>query len=49
MKKFFELSEEVMDSLTDENMALVIGGTSPSDDTINHGNGCGCTNQTQNK
>lgn len=42
MNKFFELSEEVMDSLTDENMALVVGGTASSSDTINNGTGCGC-------
>lgn len=43
MKKFFELSEEVMDSLTDENMALIIGGTASSEDTVNNGTGCGCS------
>lgn len=47
MKKFFELSEEVMDSLTDENMALVVGGTASSADTVNNGTGCGCP--TENK
>lgn len=42
MEKFFELSEEVMDSLTDENMALIVGGTAASEDTVNNGTGCGC-------
>lgn len=42
MEKFFELSEKVMDSLTDENMALIVGGTAVSEDTVNNGTGCGC-------
>ena len=42
MEKFFELSEEVMDSLTDENMALIVGGTAAPEDTVNNGTGCGC-------
>lgn len=46
MNSFFDLPVEVLDSLTEESMALVVGGTSPSEDTINNGTGCGC--QIQN-
>lgn len=43
MKKFFELPKEVMDNLTDEKMALIVGGADPSANTINRCTGCGCT------
>lgn len=46
MEFFFNLSTELLESLSTESMALVIGGVDSNDqlvDTVNNGTGCGCT------
>ena len=47
MERFFDLTTEVMNELSDENMALVVGGNVKDQPaTVNNGTGCGCTSNS---
>lgn len=46
MENFFNLPSELLESLSTESMALVIGGVDSNHqlvETVNNATGCGCT------
>ncbi|GAA6529324.1 MAG: hypothetical protein LKH27_11165 [Prevotella sp.] len=42
MNDFLNLPSEVLDNLSKEDMAMVVGGIEKKSNTINNGTGCGC-------
>ena len=42
MNDFFNLPVEVLDSLSEENMAMIVGGVAMTGDPENTGQGCNC-------
>ena len=47
MSDFFNLPSEILDNLSKEDMAMVVGGIEKSSDTVNNGTGCGCVPAAQ--